>query len=178
MEIMVDIETLGSKENAVIISIGVMAFDLDSDVTVSAKWNVIAESNYDRSINPKTVMWWLQQSKEAQDALVIPEPIGLDDALLNLSKFFELHLTDKGGVWANGATFDISILRNAFNQHSIPIPWQYRQEFCMRSLRHFGKKVGLVYSTYKEGNSNHDALADVEIQVRYVKDVYARLKKA
>jgi hypothetical protein len=174
MDIMVDIETLGTGPDAAIISIGVMAFTFDGDEIKKQKWNVIAESNseFNRTMQLKTAMWWLKQSKEAQDALFTPEPIALNIALQELQTFVKENLGDKNGMWANGATFDLVILRNAFNACKIKCPWSYRQEFCMRPLRYLGKKVGLVFSEYKLAGLVHDALADTEMQVTYVKDVY------
>lgn len=170
--IMVDLETLGSAESAVIVSIGAVQFSLEKKrIGATAHWNIDPESNPpDRTMDRSTIKWWLEQSKEAQKALHSPRPIQFDKALNKLTNFIEKDPYE-AGVWANGASFDLSILRNAYGGKP---PWKYNNELCLRSIRRLGTTLGVHYHEYRKGlgGTKHNALTDAAQQVQYLLHIY------
>ena len=65
--VMVDIETLGTSSNSVILSIGAVEFDNEN---LGAEFEVYIDpescTDHGLVIDAPTVMWWLGQSNEAR----------------------------------------------------------------------------------------------------------------
>ena len=79
--VMIDLETLGTKADSVIISIGAVKFDLDSEQMDDNGFyaSVSIDSNLERGrkIDEDTLLWWLQQSTDAQAVFHEPkQPLG------------------------------------------------------------------------------------------------------
>lgn len=174
--IMIDIETLGPSPNGLIVSIGAVKFD--NEITSEFYANVSIQSGkwIDLEIGADTLKWWFEQNDKARQALFAPEPLEIYFALQEFSKWIG---TEKKIIWANGSAFDLAILRNAYNKSHIPCPWKWREEMCMRALRHVGHVIGLNYSKYKKqaGDNLHNALEDAKLQAQYVIDVFNKIKE-
>jgi hypothetical protein len=156
---MIDIETLDITPNSTILTIGLQGFDPFSDrfTEVTYYERLDLESQDGRSIDDGTVEWWGKQSAAAQEEALgdIGRPrITLKDALTKLGKIIWKH----NRIWANGTTFDMVILENAFKQQGVPMPWKYWQVMDARTIYKMAPTVG------KLGN-NHNALADCVNQI-------------
>jgi len=169
-KMMIDIETLGTGPDASILSIGACIFTLNGGIGATFEVNLKPDG---RMIDPETVRWWLQQSKAAQNKLFDPEPMDPKTARLGLTRFIETFRPRE--FWANGALFDLNILRDFYNDYP---PWKYNQEMCMRSIRSLGKSIGLSYGQWwannNQDNVQHGALDDAIRQAKYVIDVFNR----
>ena len=69
---------------------------------------------------------------------------------------------DTKRVWANGPSFDLVILRDAFKGiHMKPI-WHFRQERCMRTIMDEAREIGATKADLPElpKGTKHDALDD------------------
>mgnify|MGYP003635399061 FL=1 len=113
------------------------------------------DSQPNREVDDATVEWWATQPQEAQDEAFGEEGrIPLKQALEELSKLcFHCNLT-----WANGTTFDMVILENAYKQEQLPIPWRF---WNVRDAR-------TVYSLYPDlpkPRASHHALEDCKRQI-------------
>lgn len=174
MDIMVDIETLGQNNDAVILSIGAVRFT-ETTVLDPYKVNVAMVAQPGRTIDPRTVTWWMQQSPEAKDALFDPVPVTLELALKEFRTWVEAVPRDY--VWANGASFDLGILRHAYKGYP---PWSHRQELCMRPLRCLAVAVWNLhwrgYSKTQRMGVKHDALGDAIVQAQFVQQVYKQAR--
>jgi len=158
-DLMIDIETLDVLPTSTILTIGAQGFDpftdRFTDVTYYERCDL--ESQDDRTIDNGTVAWWGQQSADAQEEALgdTGQPrIALKEALEILSKIIWKH--DR--IWANGTTFDMVILENAFKQNGMNLPWKYWQVMDARTVYKMVPAVG------KLGN-NHNALADCVNQI-------------
>jgi hypothetical protein len=169
--LMVDIETLGTDVNSVVISIGAAEFNIhDGSVGRKFKQNISIDSclHAGLDMNPDTVAWWQTQSKEARDAVIVGQA-PLTEALKAFSNFIGTNIYY---VWGNSARFDLGILQNCFNKTKIALPWTYRMERCLRTLA--GLRPEIVKSTIFDG-IRHDALADCLHQIKYCTEVYNSL---
>ena len=90
--------------------------------------------------------------------------IPLRQALEELSKLcFHCNL-----IWANGTTFDMVILENAYKQEGLPIPWQF---WRVRDAR-------TIYSLYPDlpkPKASHHALEDCKRQIDLLQQTLAHL---
>jgi hypothetical protein len=168
-DLMIDIETLATSEDAEILSIGWALFD-DKRVLQSGVWNCQPQEG--RRRDPDTVRWWLLQSEDARASLFAPAPDDLSVALAGLR-----NLTAKKkpySIWANGVTFDLGILKHAYNGTH---PWHYGQECCLRSIRRIAMEVGLNYKKFRKEHNDipHSAEADAIVQAKFVIEVRGRM---
>ena len=124
--IMIDLETLGVEQDAAIIAIGACFFDpfsgkIGDEFTVKIEWESAMEG---RSISASTVKWWSQQSVEAQKG-VTDGKHSMEQALRDFKYWAQIRASSTIRVWGNGATFDITLLENAFKQYKIDPFWAF-----------------------------------------------------
>ena len=180
--LMVDLETMGKKPGAPIVSMGAVFFDPASGLTGAEYYQVInLESSMSFGARPdaSTILWWLKQSPEARSAIVVDDTVGLVEALEQLLDFIAENAANGSKnvqLWGNGSSFDCSLLEAAFELADTPFPiphWNYRD---VRTVVELGKAVGLNarYDIPFEGDQ-HNALADARHQVKYVSAIWQRL---
>ncbi|CAM8673382.1 3'-5' exoribonuclease domain-containing protein [Leclercia sp. M-A074-M] len=180
--LMVDLETMGKKPGAPIVSIGAIFFDPSSGKTGAEFYQVInLESSMSFGARPdaSTILWWLKQSPEARSAIVVDDTVGLVEALEHFLDFIAENAANGSKnvqLWGNGSSFDCSLLEAAFELADTPFPiphWNYRD---VRTVVELGKAVGLNsrYDIPFEGDQ-HNALADARHQVKYVSAIWQRL---
>ena len=180
--LMVDLETMGNKPGAPIVSVGAVFFDPSSGTTGAEHYQVIdLESSMSFGARPdaSTILWWLKQSPEARSAIVVDDTVGLVEALEQLLDFIAENAANGSKnvqLWGNGSSFDCSLLEAAFEMADTPFPiphWNYRD---VRTVVELGKAVGLNarYDIPFEGDQ-HNALADARHQVKYVSAIWQRL---
>ncbi|KFC90295.1 exonuclease [Leclercia adecarboxylata] len=180
--LMVDLETMGKKPGAPIVSIGAVFFDPSSGKTGAEFYQVInLESSMSFGARPdaSTILWWLKQSSEARSAIVVDDTVGLLEALELFLDFIAENAANGSRtvqLWGNGSSFDCSLLEAAFELADTPFPiphWNYRD---VRTVVELGKAVGLNsrYEIPFEGDQ-HNALADARHQVKYVSAIWQRL---
>ena len=189
-DIMLDLETLGTSNNAAIVQIGAVAFNADGEnaslFTNSPdllrnfgqgfRMNVdLAQSKSPGVYDQGAINFWLGQSDEARASITAPG-VPLGEAL----RAFAGWVADIGkGVhrtrlWSNGPTFDETILRNAFDRYGLELPVSFRGSRCCRTMLEMAELYGYDRrASWKaaweaEGMVNHDALADSVAQARGV----------
>ena len=157
MDIMIDIETVGTGPDACILTIAAQTFDPTALGYLPKDYyaRVDIDSQPNREVDDATVEWWATQPQAAQDEAFGEEGrIPLKQALEELSKLcFHCNLT-----WANGTTFDMVILENAYKQEQLPLPWRF---WNVRDAR-------TVYSLYPDlpkPKASHHALEDCKRQI-------------
>jgi hypothetical protein len=157
MDCMIDLETVGTGPDACILTIAAQTFDPTALGYLPKDYyaRVDIDSQPNREVDDATVEWWATQPQAAQDEAFGEEGrIPLKQALEELSKLcFHCNLT-----WANGTTFDMVILENAYKQEQLPIPWQF---WNVRDAR-------TVYSLYPDlpkPKASHHALEDCKRQI-------------
>lgn len=165
MHLSIDIETLGTSSNSVILSIGAIAFDKHGvDTNFAFEINIDPDSCAEAGlvIDARTVMWWMDQSDKARNKITGAKTVPLMTALSRFKDAF----TWKGmTVWCNGADFDFPIISNAFKAVGDKEPWEYWSKRDYRTLKNLVNKD--VYNALKvEPSIAHSALADAVAQAK------------
>lgn len=167
LDVVIDIETLGTKQDAKIIGIGAVLVQGTKILGTKAPLvfhEVIssrAGTNARRMASGSTVEFWSQQSPELQ-MLYRTGTMHLTEALQKLSRWMK-HAQEvyaPNGVikpWGNGSVFDISILEHASNQCIIDMPWAF---WDIRDLRTAIDESGLDKDTVPFSGIKHHALDD------------------
>lgn len=173
--IMVDIETLGTRPGCVVLTIGACEFSSDGigegfytaiDPESCAEWGLTVE--------PRTALWWMEQSQDAREFITKSKKIALDLAMNDFAKAFKW----KGKqVWCNGASFDFPILSAAFDAIGKSAPWEYWATNDYRTIKNL---VGRdVFDKCKvEPTVKHNALADAVAQAETLIAMMKGLKHA
>ena len=179
-DVMVDIETLSTKTNSMILSIGAVkfnprTFDIAEDNTF---YRVIDIKSYQKKkhhfdISPDTVVWWVQQSDEARRIFSNEtNKVDIKTALQDFSQWFS-DSSNTVYIWSHGATFDIPILENAYRTFSLTPPWQFYNVMDTRTIYRLAyekvtdrDRMNLVYH-----NSLDDAIAQTRCLVRCMKKI-------
>ena len=167
-DVMLDLETLGTRHDALIIQIGACYFDRKTgEIGLGFSANVDAGEMTDEfTIDLPTIKWWFEQSDRAR-RLVTDIPIPMVDALIGLSQF--LHTPDVL-VWSH-ATFDMPILANAFETTGIKFPIPFRNTRDLRTLMDLSNHRS---ETPREG-VHHHALDDAKYQAMYAAEAFRKL---
>ncbi|HBS5278501.1 exonuclease [Klebsiella pneumoniae] len=182
VHIMVDLETMGKKHNAPIVAIGAVVFDPATGSIGESFYKVVcleSSVNWGAVIDPSTVIWWLKQSSEARSASVNDDAIPLQDALLQFREFVSDNVaggSKKAQVWGNGASFDNSILRSAYDCIAEDYPWEYWNDRDVRTMVELGQAISFdPKTTIPFEGSRHNALADAIHQARYISAIWQRI---
>lgn len=167
MDISIDLETLGKTPNTFIAALGAVAFDIKTGEQFGYFDAVINLSlpQPGRVIDGDTVKWWLKQDTAASEKLVNGDR-NLYETLEYFRQWYETDHTD-AVVWGNGATFDISILENAYGYCQ---PWEYYNIGDMRTLLRLAKSKGYQKPAFT--GVKHSALDDARYQARVISECW------
>jgi 3' exoribonuclease, RNase T-like len=170
MDVMLDIETLDTLPESVILTIGAVKFDPFSNKIgdgLYIKPDVDEQSAKGRTINEDTLNWWMNQAEDVrEEALSMDDRISVEEMYRQLNRF----LVGAENVWAQGPVFDMVILAHIYRQNGWPTPWQYWQVNDSRTLFkiHGDPRV-------KGKAGLHNALEDCISQAQAVQTVYKNL---
>lgn len=161
--IMVDLETLSTKPDAVILAIGAVKFNqhtiLDSFYRVI---NLDSCVKAGLRIDSDTLLWWMRQGQEARDAVfACPVMVYLEHALRDFAIF--CGTKDEYFIWGNGSDFDNVILRNAYEAVGQPLPWKFWNNRCFRTARAISGQT-----PNRRIGTHHNALDDAQTQAQFL----------
>lgn len=173
MDIMIDLETLGTYVDAPIISIGAQAFDLEKGILTDTFYMALdVKDQLDtkkRFMSSDTFKWWLSQSAGAKGVFrenATPTEVALQTLagwILGLAGS-KAQSTRKICVWGNGSSFDITLMETLFVDYGVKCPWMY---YKVMDLRTFKRLIAGGASIEVEGTA-HNALDDARAQAQYV----------
>jgi hypothetical protein len=174
-DIMIDIESLDTTPDCVILTIGAVRFDpkgqgvverLELRPTIDEQ-----TEKYNRSINEDTLRWWSEQSPQAiEEAMGDQGRESFHDCMEKLYKF----CWNRRAVWSNGASFDVVAMESAWRNLDMRTPWPY---YTIRDTRTLYEIAGV---SLKDGGhtTTHKAVEDAERQAIVVQKGYMNLIKA
>lgn len=175
--VMIDLETLGIKPDAIFPIIGACIFSPTTGEitdTFYAHLNQKDQQTLGRTTTPATIDWWKKQSDAAKKEIVKPgRPF--KDVMEEFAEF----LPPKCIVWGNGATFDISMLENAFRMLDMQVPWAFWDVRDVRTVVDLAKSLPREHRVEKnqfpfEGVV-HRADDDAKHQATYVAGMWQAL---
>lgn len=188
-DVMIDLETLGVGDNAVVTSIGACFFDrFTGEIGDMFHEHIkIQDSlNHGREIDPDTLMWWMDQGINARGALIVGQKVdtalNVAHAVVNFEHWFKMDRNGwRGGyedicVWGNGISFDLAKLRHMSGGDE---PWSFWCERDVRTIVDVGQALGVdPKSKHNFEGIPHCALDDAINQAQYVSAIFAAIKDA
>lgn len=170
IDIVVDLETLGLGDNAPIIQIAAVVFNIWTGDIIE-EFNVHVKLPDDFRIQTNTLKWWLSTDPSLLKSILDQGEFDLSQTLVSFQyliyKYGEVYL------WGNGSNFDNRILKHQMESEGITYPIEYYNDRDMRTLMDvvepgmknsdFAKKYGI-----KLPETKHDALSDCRYEAELI----------
>jgi hypothetical protein len=169
LHVMIDLETLSVRPDAVILTLGAVKFDPFEDTLgeeLALKFDIDGQTAMGRHIDEDTLRWWGEQTPEAQEEAFSTEGrLTVDAAMDQFHKF----VWQSGPVWSHGSVFDIIILENLYTQLGRAKAWEFWSVRDTRTMFDLGVDPEMPKVTA------HRALDDAKAQAIAVQNVYRKL---
>ena len=165
---MIDLEGLATGPDTTILTIAAQAFDPFGDGWYDQHYyaRVDLDSQPNRRIEQGTLEWWATQPAAAKDeAFGEDNRVPLDQALDELGRL----IWHSKRIWAQGPTYDMTILEHAYKSYNKPIPWKY---FAVRDSR----TVFSLWPGLEKPATSHHALEDCRRQIMLLQDTFKYFK--
>ncbi len=167
-DVMIDIETLGTRAGCVFHEISAVHFDPVTG-TRGAEFSIVVDIQdalaYGLEIDEKTVEWWraqkLEINQESRRSLFV--------ALSSFHGFLSLLKPER--VWSWGAHFDFPILEAGFDKIGARAPYHYAKVRDARSIWD-AAFPGVIH----DRAPGHSALSDCRQQVAQVAEAIGKLQ--
>lgn len=166
--VMIDLETMGINGNAAIIAIGAVAFDFEGNLGSEFYEVIDLESSVLNGgiIDASTVLWWMKQSDEARKEF---ERKSRDEYEVLNELTYYLGQFEDVKIWGNGASFDNTILANAYRRNGYKVPWKYYNDRCYRTMKNLALHIKMERS-----GVHHNALDDAISQAKHLQRILAK----
>lgn len=169
MNVMLDIETMGTAPGCAVLSIGAVCFGaIGCGASFYEPICLPSCSAVGLTISAESVNWWMTQSDAARRAAIQPDARSLTDVLTSFSEWFTAHSGEK--VWCHGASFHIPILSEAFRACELDLPWKCCN---VRDTRTLYDLAGVAPNRAK--GIHHHALDDAVNQAEAAIQAYQKL---
>lgn len=173
-EVMLDIETLSTRSNAVVLSIGAVKFNLTAPFELGEKFYVILDTSEQkakgRHVSDSTLEWWSKQSGYAQEVLSTDKRVPVAEALDKLFDF--LGLPGDYNIWGNGSDFDNVIVGSLIEDWGMDVPWNHWNNRCFKTLK---GEFGFVADKAVFDGVKHNALDDAIHQAQWCQRIFERV---
>lgn len=167
--VMLDIETWGTKRDAVTISIGACVFDPHTtEISDSFYVAIDPESCHAAgcSMDVSTLIWWMDPARTVpRERWLAQNKVDLYTALDGFHQW-----CPDGCVWGNGSDFDNAIVSTLYGKMGLEQPWKFWNNRCYRTLKSLAPAIKLL----RDGD-HHDALDDAVSQAKHMQAVVAHL---
>lgn len=124
--IMCDIETLGTRPGAIVLSVAFVRFTDEAHMTLNL--SIPDQEALALEKDPATELWWRDQEAKhpgAWDAAT-SNPTRLDGALPYIAQWLDWARNgDDFQIWCHGAPFDCPLLGEIYRRAGIKCPWDF-----------------------------------------------------
>lgn len=178
LDLMIDLETLGTKVNSPVIAVGGCFFDIRTGEigrTFDAAIDITDALRFGKA-DGETFKWWLQQSDDARMKVVR----GRATSDKVMKSFFDFVMSSNAGtknlrVWSNGASFDVPMMEYCFGRiiEKSP-PWSFWNVRDCRTIKDIANAVGHEFSGQRKG-THHSALDDAIFQAEWTSFYWQKL---
>ena len=186
VDVMLDIETLGIKNNTTIFQLSAVAFDIaNGDIISEFDKFIDISSIKNLNVDGSTIKWWLQTNPN-----LFAELVNNKNAISEIDAYTEFYnwikeLQNKYSVYmfGNGISFDVVKVKTKMEELGLPFPISYKNERDVRTLIDLVcTKNNISEKEYKKlFNSEdlvaHNGLDDCKYQIKYVVYAYNSLIK-
>jgi DNA polymerase III epsilon subunit-like protein len=172
-DVMMDLETLSVRPNAVILVIGAIKFkrgetwpekitekDLKKLDTFYIRIKIDSCKNIGLHVDKETQKWWsIQDSDVRYEALENKDRVTIGEALRKFKQWFGTNPRTK--IWGNGSSFDCTILGEAYKRCGMKVPWKFWLERDLRTIMDLGEVRACDLPQYKKHNALYDCYRQI-----------------
>jgi hypothetical protein len=167
--LMIDLETMATGPSATVLTLGAVTFNPWGNGYSDKLYFRVDIDDQDalgREVDPNTLDWWSKQDPAIMEEAFSPDDrIPLKEAVDRFHKF----AWGCDTFWSHGATFDLVIMENLYKQLGKPLPWNFWQLRCTRTLFDLGWDPDMPKA------NKHNALEDAIRQAAGVQNIYRKL---
>ena len=187
--VMLDLETLACNRDAVIVSIGARRFDPLGEFVIppnEVEFKEVDGSYVDfehfyhridyshclkmgMKVDADTLRWWLSQKEDLRYEAIQAMP---RTPLGSVLKEFEIWCRDIEGIWSNGSSFDIEIMRYYYEKSGKSQPWKFKDIRDCRTLLASVKEQSSIIWPVETEKFKHHPLYDAYRQAHVVQQCY------
>lgn len=200
MELMVDIETLGTTAGSPVVTIGAVLFDPFScdaaevlyERAMNVRIDVSDAVRLSQGIEGGTLRWWFEQKDAAIKALVGDDAVPVKEALAKLWRYCHERgafvdeefftglsaLPRTNRYWAKDPDFDMQLLRYYYEHPELAsrMPWKFWECRSVRTVQDLAWPDGAhTRPDFEVPGVAHDARYDAIIQAMMVQAAMFRL---
>lgn len=177
-DVMIDLETLGTRPGCAILSIGAVVFNRHSGELGPEFYMVVNRKSCQKNglfEEQSTLDWWARQSAEARKVIAEAETAenGLGGALIQLTGYLQKLGKRDLLVWGCGSDFDIGILTHCYAAMKQPLPWLFWNSRCLRTLRDVAPPS---HEPVRKNGVAHSAIDDARNQAHEACKIFKALK--
>jgi len=167
--IIIDIETLGRRNNAAITQIGIVVANSNYNVERKELIQIAPEAwnTCNRTFTGETLLWWMNQENTPLSNYHSYYCTNYNQALDILDTIFRVHSNEDTLVWTKGA-MDLFCLKDLYEFFNKETPWKFWQPRDIRTIKESVKD----WKTFK--TNNHNALDDA---LNELKELQVNLNK-
>src|SRR5690554_481960 len=170
IHVSLDLETLSTRPDAAIISIGAAA-RVEGNLETFVCY-VRTEDQFERHVDEQTLAWWEKKPDLWGETMERCCDHGLSlapHALDSLQQWLTYLGTDQDRiyVWGNGANFDVAILEHAYKSAGRQPPWAYWATRDLRTIKWLAEETGQYRAPTRAG-THHDVRDDAVFQLEVI----------
>lgn len=185
-----DTETLGIKENAVVLSMACVRFTFEEKSSILqlkensyyCKFSIEEQIELGRTIEDQTISWWKKQDPKVFKMNVKPsdKDVTIKDGFINLKEFLRQQEYDWNSsfCWSRGIGFDFPKLESLCDNIKMPVPFN---TWKTRDIRTFidiltGSIDGIYELQQKDPNQHlllkHHSLSDCILDALVLQEIF------
>jgi len=143
IDLMIDVETLGTKPNSAILSFAFVQMDFKNNklghFLEVAPININSCQRVGMKVDGASIDWWFSQTKENQLSLKRAKDghqVLIKEAAQAAGEWIVTRFGDKPvRVWGDSARFDVGLMANMFASCGFKMPWDFKNEMCYSTLK-------------------------------------------
>lgn len=163
--IVMDIETLGRRNDAAITQVGIVLADENFDILDQYLIQVAPDvwNTCNRTFTGETLLWWMQQKNTPVSNTPTHSVCSYKDLVDKLYKIFRRYNTEETIVWTKGS-MDLFCIKDICEYLNMETPWKFWQPRDIRTAKEIIKEWKTI-----ENRNAHDALGDAITELNELK---------
>lgn len=163
--IIIDIETLGRRNDAAITQVGIIP--ADENFNALDQYLIQVDPNIwntcDRTFTGETLLWWIQQTNSPVSKFPTQIVNNYKDLIGKLNYIFRRYTTEDSILWTKGS-MDLFCLKDLCEYFNMDTPWKFWQPRDIRTTKEIIKDWKVC-----ENTNAHNALGDALIELKELK---------
>lgn len=179
-DLMIDLETMGTKPGSAIVSIGACFFDPTTGDIGPTFYDVVSMDSCQKigmTLDAATMQWWMKQEDSAKKIFFgFKRPI--TDVLVDFNDFCTNYVSERVlRPWGNGSSFDITLMETAMDMCGLKAPWNFWNVRDVRTVVELGRGISDAKNELTREGTYHNALDDAIFQAKYVAEITQAIRK-